>query len=258
MTNWLLYINFAIFSVFLTLFFTELMGSVLLLVAYEGAKKKVLSYVVPIWEVTGTFAAFWVVTSDFAYPTLLVPVATLWAGLIVVFLILFVARNFSISFAELIVTKGWLNEKRLYQLYALSTILIGLSVLVVLSEIVSGAGIDLSTLSFSFGSWISTPSTLLYVVGVVLIGIGLAPVFYDLPSFRRLALPFTALGLVVEISALYLFSSHFLSGFLAIPVVLTLAVPALYYTQLGSRIVTNKVAFAAVATIIIFSLMLLV
>lgn len=258
MTNWLFYINFAIFSAFLTLFFTELMGSVLLLVAYEDAKKRVLSYVVPIWEVTGTFAAFWVVTSDFAFPSMLIPVATLWAGLIVVFLILFVARNFSISFAELIVTKGWLNERRLYKAYALSTVLIGLAVLVVLSEIVSGAGIELSTLTFSFPTWVTTPSTWLYVAGVFLIGIGLAPVFYDLRALRRLAVPFVAAGIAVEVVALFLFSHSFLSPWLVLPVILTLLVPVLYVVPFGARIVSNKVVFAVTAGIILFSLNYLV
>ncbi|HYA11260.1 MAG TPA: hypothetical protein VEH10_06300, partial [Thermoplasmata archaeon] len=127
-TNWPFYINFAIFSVFLTLFVTELMGAVLLLLFYEPSKKKVLPYIVPVWEVTGTFAAFWVVTADFAYPSMLIPVAALLASAIVVFLIFLVARNASISFAEYIVKRRWLDEKKLYQAYAVSTLLIGVVV----------------------------------------------------------------------------------------------------------------------------------
>ena len=72
--NWLFCINFAIFAVFLALFITELMGAFLLLISYEKSKARVLSHLVPIWEVTGTFAAFWVVTADFAYPSMLIPV----------------------------------------------------------------------------------------------------------------------------------------------------------------------------------------
>lgn len=258
MMNWLFYINFAIFSVFLTLFLTELMGSVLLLVAYDATKRKVLSYIVPIWEVTGTFAAFWVVTSDFAYPGLLIPVATLFPALIAVFVILFVLRNSSISFAELIVTKRWLNEKRLYQLYALSTVLIGLAVLVVISGIVSGVGVDLSNFSFSLGTWLTNPGSLLYVVGVLLIGVGLAPIFYDVAMLRRLTVVFTTVGLLVEASALYLYSSSFLSGWFLVPAVLTFLVPVLYQVPIGAKIVTNKLVFAAVGTVIVFSLNYLV
>ena len=102
--------NFATFAIFTALLITEVMGAVLLLFFYKDTKSSVLQYVVPIWEVTGTFGAFWVVTSYFAYPTLLIPVATLFAPLLIVFLILFVARNSSIVFGEFIKKRRWLDE----------------------------------------------------------------------------------------------------------------------------------------------------
>ena len=105
--------NYATFSIFAALLLTEVMAGVLLLFLYEDTKSKVLEYVVPIWTVTGTFGAFWIVTSYFAYPTLLVTVASLFAPLLIVFLILFVARNSSIVFGEFITKKGWLDEKKL-------------------------------------------------------------------------------------------------------------------------------------------------
>ena len=109
-TNGIFYVNFAIFAIFLTLFITELMGAFLLLFWYDMAKRRVLEYVVPIWEVTGTFAVLWVVTADFAYPSMLFPVASLLAEYIVLFLIFLVARNASISFAEFIIKRRWLDE----------------------------------------------------------------------------------------------------------------------------------------------------
>ncbi len=50
---------------------TELMGSILLLLNCKKYREPVLEYVVPVWEITGTFWAFWVVTADFAYPPIL-------------------------------------------------------------------------------------------------------------------------------------------------------------------------------------------
>jgi cytochrome d ubiquinol oxidase subunit II len=256
--NWLFEINFAVFSIFLALFLTELMGGVLLLLAYDRAKPKVLPYIVPIWEVTGTFAAFWVVTSDFAYPNMLIPVASLFGGLIVVFLILIVARNASISFAELITKRGWVDERKLYQAYGLATLLIGVVVLVALSAIVSGAGVDLSNLSFSLGGWIGNAGSALYVLGAVVIAVGLAPVFYAFEPLRRLTLPVTAVGVLIEAGALYLYASSFLSASFLIPAVLTLLPALLFQSPRTAPIVSHKLVFAVVAVAIIFSLSYLV
>ena len=256
--NWLFELNFAIFSVFFVLFVSELMGGVLLLVAYDATKSKVLPYLVPIWEVTGTFAAFWVVTGDFAYPSMLIPVATLLAGEILVFLILFVLRNSSITFAELILKGGRIREKRLYQLFGLATLGIGVVVLVVLSAIISGAGVTLSNMTFSLWGWATTAGSLPYVLGVVLIAVGLAPVFYDIAPLRRLSVPFAVAGVAVEAAALYLYSSSFLSPWFAVPALFTIVASLLYQFRSTAPIVANKLVFAIVGTVIVFSLSYLV
>ncbi len=252
-TNWLFYTNFAVFSVFLTLFITELMGAFLLLFFYERSKQRVLEYVVPIWEVTGTFAVFWVVTADFAYPSMLFPVASLLAAYIVIFLIFLVARNASISFAEFIIKRRWLDEKKLYQMYAVSTLLIGVVVVVMLSAIVSGAGVDLASLTFSFTGWLTNAGSLPYLLGVLLIGIGLAPVFYDIQELRRWTLPLAAVGVAVEGAALDLYSTSFLSLPFLAPAVLTV-LPAILYQSRGlGKVVSNKIVFGFVGSLIIFS-----
>ncbi len=147
------------------------MGAVLLLIAWDATKKRVLDYVVPIWEITGTFGAFWVVTSYFAYPTLLIPVAAIFSPLLIIFLILFVARNASIAFGEFITKRRWLDEVKLYKAYALSTIVLGLVVLVLLSALVGGQGVDLSTGSFSLASW-ATAGSVVFVLGTLVLGRG--------------------------------------------------------------------------------------
>ena len=133
---------FAVFAIFASLLITEIMGSVVLLLFWKQANSKVLEYIVPIWEVTGTFAAFLVVMGDFAYPSLLVPIASIFAPLLTVFLILFVARNASLAFAEFIIKRKWLDRAKLYRIYAVSTLILGFTVLVLLSALVSGAGVN--------------------------------------------------------------------------------------------------------------------
>lgn len=251
--------NYAIFSVFAALLITEIMGSVLLLFFYDATKSSVLQYAVPIWEVTGTFGAYWVVTSYFAYPMLLIPVAELFAGLLVVFLILFVARNSSIVFGEFIIKRGWLDERKLYQTYAGSTLFLGLVVLVLLSALISGVGVNLTGDTFSLGAWISSPGSLTFILGTLVLGVGLAPVFFDLKSLRKIVLPLTIAGLVVSLAAYYLFSPSLVTVTLLIPTILTILVAVLFLAStLTAKIVSNKAVFIALLSVVIFSLQPLV
>lgn len=250
--------NFATFSIFAALLITEIMGAVLLIFLYKETKSSVLQYVVPIWEVTGTFGAFWVVTSYFAYPTLLVTVATLFAPLLIIFLILFVARNSSIVFGEFIQKKGWLDEKKLYQVYGGATLLLGVIVLVLLSALVSGKGIDLSTGAFSIGNWISSPGSLAFEVGTLVLGVGLAPAFFGLKSLRMKGMYLTVLGVVISIGAYYLYSPSLVSPLIVIPSVLTILAAVLFVYDKTVSVITNKAVFIGLLSIIIFSLQFLI
>jgi cytochrome bd ubiquinol oxidase subunit II len=250
---------FAVFSLFASLLITELMGAVVLLLFWKQAKSKVLEYIMPIWEVTGTFAALVVVMGDFAFPTLLIPIALIFAPLLTVFLILIVARNASIVFAEFIIKRKWLDKEKLFKIYAASTLVLGITVLIILSALISGAGVNFSQKTFSFGAWLSSPGSLLFVVGALGIGIGVAPVFFSLRSMKNRVLPLTGAGIGLSVLAYYLYSPSFVSVLMLIPVVLTLLVGVLFLiSKKIAAIVSNKAIFIAVLSIIIFSLQFLV
>ena len=256
--NLIFEVNYAVFAIFASLLITEIMVSVLLLLFWRETKTRVLDYIVPIWEVTGTFGAFWVVTGDFAFPSLLVPVAKIFAPLLTIFLILLVARNASIVFAEFIIKRGWLDEVKLYKAYAISTIFMGLVVLVLLSSLVSGAGVDLAAGSFSIGKWISSPGSWLFVLGTLAIGVGMAPVFYSLDPLKKITLPITVVGIGLSILSYYAYSPSFVSAWMAVPVALTLIAGLLFFSRATRRLVTNKAVFISVLSAIIFSLQFLI
>jgi cytochrome d ubiquinol oxidase subunit II len=251
--------NFAIFAIFISLFVTEMMGAVVILLFWKQAKSAVLDYIIPIWEVTGTFGAFWVVTADFAYPKLLIPVAELFAPLAIIGLIILVARNASISFAEFIIKRGWLDEEKLYKAYAVSTIGVGLAVLVAISAIFSGAGVTVpsitSSWSFSPVAWVTSAGSLVFVVGTLLIGVGTAPIFFSLKAMKRYVLPLTAAGIALSVLSYYLCSSSYVSAMTLVPVVLTLLAGILFvFSDRTAEIVSNKVVFIIILSLIIFSL----
>ena len=256
--NYVFETNYAVFSVFASLLISEVVGSLVLLIFYDAAKDKVLQYAVPIWEVTGTFAAFWVVTGDMAYPSLLVPVATIFGALITVFLITLVGRNATIAFGEFISKKGWLDAKKLYKGYALSTVLLGITALVLLSALVSGAGVPSLKAPFDFGAWASQGGSWLFVTGTILIGLGLAPVFFDIRPMAKRFFPLTVLGIVVSIGAYYAYSASLVTAYMAVPVLLTLLANILYFSRRTAPMVTNKAVFLTVLSVVIFSLQFLV
>lgn len=254
--NTIFEVNYAAFSIFASLLITEIMGAVVLLVAWP-AKEKVLDYLVPIWEITGTFGAFWVVTGDFAYPGLLVPVASIFTPLLIAFLILWVARGSAIAFAEFITKRAWLDEAKLYRAYSVATILLGMVVLVLLSSLVGGQGVDLTSGSFSISTWV-TPGSIVFVIGTLLLIVGLAPVFFDLQALRKLVLPLAVLGVALSVLSYFLMSSELLTEWMLVPVLLTLAPGILYALPQTSKVVANKAVFLLVLCIIIFSLQPLV
>lgn len=234
------------------------MGSVLLLIAWDRVKSRVLEYIIPIWEVTGTFGVFWVVVVDFSFPGILIPAAHIYAVAIMLFLMLIVARNVTIVFGEYIMKKGWLDEKKLYRAYSLSTIALGVVVLVILSSIISGSGVDLAGSTFMIGAWLSSGGSYAFILGTLLIGFGLAPVFYGLRELRTVSLPATLAGVALSILSYYLYLPALISPYIAIPAALTLLVPLLFTLDKGSSLLTNKLIFAAVSVAILFSLNFLV
>ena len=250
---------FAVFAIFASLLITEIMGSIVLLLFWKQANSKVLEYIVPIWEVTGTFAAFLVVMGDFAYPSLLIPIASIFAPLLTVFLILFVARNASLAFAEFIIKRKWLDKVKLYKIYAASTLVLGFTVLILLSAMVSGAGVNFSGGTFSLAAWVSSHGSILFVVGTLLVGIGVAPVFFSLNPMKNIVLPLTAAGTGLSVLAYYLYSPSFVSVLMLIPVVLILLVGVLFViSKKTAAIVSNKAIFITFLSVIIFSLQFLV
>ncbi|MEM0155324.1 MAG: hypothetical protein QW597_01810 [Thermoplasmataceae archaeon] len=252
--NGIFYLNFLVFGIFAALLCTEIMGAVVLIVWWNKYRKPVLEYIIPIWEITGTFGAFWVVLSDFAFPAIINPLAGLYAAAIMLFLILFVARNASIAFGEYIIKKGWLDERKLYTIYAFVTLLIGIVVLYILSGVIGGYGVNMTDLNVNLAAWFSHPADILFILGAVIILLGLAPVFFGVRELANMSLLFTTVGVVISAITVYLFEGSGISLMVIIPIILTLAPAILFrYGQLV-QFLTNKLFFIIWLTVDLFFL----
>jgi hypothetical protein len=96
------------------------------------------------------------------------------------------------------------------------------------------------------------------VIGTLVIGVGVAPVFYSLSAMKKAVLPVTASGIALSVLSYYLYSPSFVSVWMLIPVALTLVAGVLFMSDKTAAIVSNKAIFIAVLGAIIFSLQFLV
>ncbi|EQB70919.1 MAG: hypothetical protein AMDU1_APLC00044G0057 [Thermoplasmatales archaeon A-plasma] len=64
-------LNLAIFAMLFAILSTELMAASAILFKYRESEQKVFRYLVPIWEVTGTFFVFYVVNLEALIPSAL-------------------------------------------------------------------------------------------------------------------------------------------------------------------------------------------
>ncbi|MGP6220151.1 hypothetical protein [Caldiplasma sukawensis] len=215
MTEYVFLIDYAIFSVFISLFLTEFMGSYQLIFNWKNSSDTVIQYITPIWEITGTFAAFWVVASDFIFPSAILPVAYLYSGGIMVFLIFFVARNAAFVYGEYMNSGRFLSKRFLMYSYGFSTFALALIALFVISGIIGAGGVNTQNLSFNFGQWIIDPYSWMFLVSGTLISWGLSYMFFDVGASWKTALVVFA-GLLTGSVSLYSMDG---AGFSILPVI---------------------------------------
>ncbi|WP_297214976.1 hypothetical protein [Thermoplasma sp.] len=248
-------LNFLIMSIMLALFITESMGAMLFLFHYEGSRKKVSPYVIPIWELTGTFIAFWVVTSDFAYPSILIPAAYIYAVPLLLLLIAFIGRNAFIIFGEFI-KKGWLNDRSMYSIFSIFECLFCLVFVIFASSVVTGGGVILSKLAFNAGKWATTPGDVLFVIGAVILMYGFSFIFYGLENYMKVSMVASYLGVILELGAVIWIHSAIsavpFSPILILTIIIGLAAPALFYYKPTRKIIENKVVFLSLLTLSIY------
>ncbi len=248
-------LNFLIMSIMLALFITESMGAMLFIFHYNGSKSRVSPYVIPIWELTGTFIAFWVVTSDFAYPSILIPAAYIYAVPLLILLIAFIGRNAFIIFGEFI-KKGRFSDRSMYSIFSVFECLFCLVFVIFASSVVTGGGVVLAKLAFNTGKWASTPGDVLFVIGAIVLMYGFSFIFYGLENYMRISMVASYLGIVLELVAVVWIHASIsavpFSPVLAITIIIGVLAPILFYYRPTRKIIENKVVFLTLLTISIY------
>lgn len=277
MANLLYGINFDVLYLIIviasmvTMFSTELMAVVPIATKFKSDKTRinVLSYIVPVWEVVGTFFVLWLVDMENIIPTLMPSISYALFPLFAVFIFFLVVRNSFIIYAEFVWHENqYFDERKLYVVYTVATFIMGIMALSILAAISSGYGVHLygfgteSAIPYSssytnFGAFYSNLGVIGFIIGALILANGIGMVFYRLTDIktmmgRFLPLILVAIGLAIFMPSYYSITAKDYtvnSALIVIPIVLALIIPILYAFKQTNNIASYK-PFIILVTII--------
>jgi len=211
----MLSINYFIFSIFFTLFVLEVGIALILLLEYEKYKDNLKRFLMPLWEVTGTFAIFYIVNLEAVVPSLLLLIGTIFVVPLLVAAIFFILRNAFLSYSEYMGDK--ISEQRYLHVYAISTIIVAFIVISVLDSGISGIAINASSYSINLLMMFVNPFNILMFLGIALLAVFIAAAFFRIREYKLFSILCAVLGIIaiaiaVHSSLNYLFDSAFNTG----------------------------------------------
>ncbi|MEM0201774.1 MAG: cytochrome d ubiquinol oxidase subunit II [Candidatus Micrarchaeaceae archaeon] len=200
-------INYLIFSVFLTLFGLEIGIAITMLLEYDKHKDRMKHFLMPLWEVTGTFAVFYIVNLEATVPSLLMLLGTVFVVPLLVAAIFFILRNAFLSYSEYMGDKH--SEKLYLHIYAIATLVVAFIAISVLDSGISGIGINASTYSIDMLRMFANSFNVLMFIGIALLSVFVAAAFFDVREYKW----FPGLAAVLGIIAIAV-ATHSAMGYL--------------------------------------------
>ena len=247
-------LNLIIFSMFFTIVSTELMAASVILFKYEESEKKVLGFLIPIWEITGTFFVFYVVNLEGMAPDILPLLAYSFISYILIFLILYVLRNTVIITAENIWKNSKINRRFLYSAYAVVTFVLGAMIVMIYTAFLGGHGLNIKSETFSLAPFLSFLPDDGFIIGIAILFFGLAAVFYGLSVNRFLPLIVTIIGMLISGISVFELGDTNNAALFSIPAVFTLLIPLLWIFPQTKHFIEKKLVFQGLLAISVFFL----
>ena len=207
------FINYGIFSAFILLFLLEVGVGLLSLIAFGKYREKLMRYIVPIWEINGTFGVFYVVNLEATYPSAVPLVGTIYVIPVILTITVFMAHNGYIAYAEYI---GKTSQEALYmRIYGFSMLLVAFIAISMLTSSVSGIPINLKDGTIDLVMMFANYFNLLYFVGIALITVSVSMIFFEMkkPS-KMLPIIFLLAAVVLIAVATSLYTPYIFANFL--------------------------------------------
>ncbi len=248
--------NGIIFGMFFAIISTELMAASAILFRYEESRRKVFYYLVPIWEITGTFFVFYVVNVEALIPNALPILAYSYISYILIFIVIYILRNLSIISAEFIFKNRWnISRKTLYSTYAILTYILGFFVLVIYTSLMSGKGLNINARTFNLASFVSYLPDDGFIIGSAITLFGLSSIFYKLDVNSILSLGVTVIGLIISGASFLTINDYSNVYIMIVSGLVTLSIPILNMIPNLRKFISDKITFQgflAVAAFLLF------
>lgn len=167
--------NFLILNAFLLTLMLEA-GTAVLLLAGKGYKERLKRYVMPMWEIGGTFLVFFIVNLEVTYPKLIGVAGYIYIlpALAIAALLLF--RNAFISYSGYISSEK--DEGRYLKVYAAATLLITIITAATLASVLTGAGADIANNTLNITAMFLNAAGITAILGLLIISVIFGYLFY--------------------------------------------------------------------------------
>ncbi|MDE1762309.1 MAG: hypothetical protein KGH78_03915 [Candidatus Micrarchaeota archaeon] len=200
----LYYINYAMFSAFITVLTIELGIALYGIASYKKHSEQIRKYLLPMWEVVGTFGLLYVVNFIITYPTL-VPTLGIFVLPALIIGALFLIRGAFLIYNEY--AGGGVNEASFQQIYSASVIVIYLLIFSILTSATSGIGINLTATGISLLNVVFNPFNFAIFLAMALIGLFMASNIFEDKKVGVASMTLVVAAYIIILSALASYTS---------------------------------------------------
>lgn len=253
----LLYIaNYLIFALFLSLFAIEIGIAIASLIDYDEYKEKLKGYLMPMWEINGTFAVFYLVNLEATYPKLLPVIGTAFIVPALLAIMLVVGRNIFIVASEF--ESKLTSEENYSKIYSAFTIIATYLLVCILGSALTGIGLNIPSSSINLVQVLANPFSIVLFIGLALLSFAAVGVVF---SLKKKALTVLALlfSVALLVASLWYYDGYVFQSALSQPIYLAiialLLVYALAATFFKQQILRLVVIPAVVLIVLIFGLL---
>ena len=207
------FVNYGILAAFLVLFLVEVGMAFLAALNYEKFKGLIMPYIVPIWEINGTFAVFYVVNLEATYPSLVPAVGTLFVAPLIFSFVLYAVHNGFLAYSEFIEKK---EPERIFMItYGISTLIVAFVAVSMLTSSVSAIGISLKTLSITSYTFFLNGFNIMYFIAIFFLVLTIVFILFSVKMYSPyLPLVFLVISLIFLFVPTYIYTRYIFNNFL--------------------------------------------
>ncbi len=203
-------VDIVIFSVFFTFFVFEISTIIASIVSYGDYTKSIRRLFLPLWEIIGTFAVFYVVNFEATFPTLLNVVGYIFIVPVLSGALLFILRNIFLVYSEY--ESDGILQKKYVRAYAVATLFAAFITVSIFSSGLSGIGVNVSDVSINLLGIFFNGFNLLVFVSVALLSVFLSVVYFRLRKIWWLGILSVFLSIALMFLGSYLYAPLLLYG----------------------------------------------